>query len=217
VGISFHQKYESLHISRIHLANPRFVIGICIEANPRYWKRLSFRDCQVVAAVVGKNRMERVDFVLDGAFGGIQGEDFDNNNETNKRREEELRRAETTTYYTVPILEILERNKAPRIIDYFSLDVEGAESYIMNDFPFHEYTINVLTIERPKKDLKETLRSNGYKLLGIISAYGETLWAHESVLDHLDMSMIFRMVVPKKKDSNVTNGMSSQSNEKNRL
>ena len=135
--------------------------------------------------------MEEVDFVLDGVFGGIRGEEFDNNNKT-KNKMERKKKAETSTFYTVPLLEILERNQAPRIIDYFSLDVEGAESYIMNEFPFEKYIIQVLTIERPKDDLKETLQANGYTLLRIISAFGETLWAHESVLESLDMSMIFR-------------------------
>lgn len=175
--------------------------GLCIEANPKYWRSLSFRDCQVVAAAVGKNRMEQVDFVLDGVFGGIRGDEFDNNNKTKKT--ERQKKAEISTYFTVPLLEILERNQAPRIIDYFSLDVEGAESYIMNDFPFEKYIIQVLTVERPKNDLKERLQANGYKLLRIISAFGETLWAHESVLESLDMSMILRNF-RKKRNKNTT-------------
>ena len=36
--------------------------GICIEPNPKYWAGLSYRKCQVIAAAVGRQRMEHVHF-----------------------------------------------------------------------------------------------------------------------------------------------------------
>jgi hypothetical protein len=61
-----------------------------------------------------------------------------------------------------------------------SLDVEGAETLVMQDFPFDTYKISFLTIERPKDDLRELLEKNGYKCMSKnLGRFGETLWFHE--------------------------------------
>ena len=143
---------------------------------------MAFRDCQVVGAVIGKTRMEQVSFVLSWELGGIAGSDFDN--------KQQPPGAETTAFYTVPLLEVLQRNRAPRVIDYFSLDVEGAEMYIMEDFPFDQYLIRILTIERPGMSLRSLLEQHGYKLLMVISDFGETLWCHESQMEILDLTVL---------------------------
>ncbi len=82
--------------------------------------------------------------------------------------------------YTAPIREVLDRYNVPKTIDYMSLDVEGSEYEIMKDFPFDGYRIQVMTIERPSKQLKELLESKGYILLKRLAWWGETLWAHSS-------------------------------------
>jgi hypothetical protein len=94
--------------------------GLCIEPNPKYWQELAYRKCQVVAAVVGKNRMEEVSYSFPkvGVYGGIAREGFDNS---------AVDESMTEKRYTVPLQEILERAGVPPVIDYFSLDVEGAE------------------------------------------------------------------------------------------
>ena len=51
-------------------------------------------------------------------------------------------------------------SKAPKVIDYFSLDVEGAEENIIKNFPFNEYKILSMTIERPTPKINEILKSN---------------------------------------------------------
>jgi hypothetical protein len=120
--------------------------GLCLEANPMYWRDLCFRKCQVVGAAMGHNRMERVKFAMQEEYGGIIGDKLDNKKDNAE--------AKAKSYYTVPLLEILQRNNAPRVIDYLSLDVEGAEYYIMEVFPFDQYIVCVMTIERPGKKLE---------------------------------------------------------------
>jgi hypothetical protein len=68
---------------------------------------------------------------------------------------------------------------APKIIDYLSLDVEGAELFIMKDFPFDRYVFKCMTVERPKDELKSLFERNGYKHV-LDFKRGDTLWAHES-------------------------------------
>jgi Methyltransferase FkbM domain len=94
--------------------------GLCIEPNPRYWVELAYRKCQVAAAVVGKHRLEEISYSFPkvGAYGGIAREGFDQSGADESVQEKR---------YTVPLQEILERAGVPPVIDYFSLDVEGAE------------------------------------------------------------------------------------------
>lgn len=170
---------DAVHISNTLALEQKFHWhGLCIEANPEYWLRLSYRQCQVVAAVVGKERMEKVTFHPQKVMGGIVREDFDNSR---------IKKNKDVSYYTASLEEILEQNHAPSVIDYLSLDVEGAESYVMTNFPFDKYKIKILTVERPKQDLVVKLQQNGYQFVRHISGFGETLWVHCSFVDSLDL------------------------------
>jgi hypothetical protein len=74
--------------------------------------------------------------------------------------------------------EVLGRSDTPHVIDYLSLDVEVAEIYIMKNFP---------TDERPDR---EHLETNGFKLMGDISGFGETLWIHNDYMSGLDLGVM---------------------------
>jgi hypothetical protein len=130
----------------------------------------------VVAAIAGKENMEDVQVSLgaakgSGPFGGIVGSDFDNK----KSSKPEHR-------FTVKLQTILHKFDAPRVIDYLSLDVEGAETFIMKDFSWSEYTFLCLTIERPSDELQGILTANGYHKVFDIKR-GDTLWVHSSIRD----------------------------------
>lgn len=157
--------------------------GLCIEPNPMYWGGLSYRKCNVVGAVIGASTMEEVQFKYPnraGAQGGIVGAQFDNK-DPSKFNEDHLR-------CTVTLLDVFERFRTPKVIDYLTLDVEGAEEFIMQAFPFAQYRFNVLTVERPSDTLKYLLETNGYVFLKLLKQNsGETLWAHKLQLESLDM------------------------------
>jgi hypothetical protein len=155
--------------------------GLCMEPNPVYWFDLAHRDCQVVGAVVGEIRNEAVLFQKTdvGYLGGIVGEEFDNHDENGG----EMR-------YTVSLYEILNRFNAPKVIDYLSLDVEGAESLIMKHFPFHTYSFNVMTVERPKEDLKTLFEGFGYEYVGTVGGFGETIWVRSAIKYSLNIASI---------------------------
>jgi hypothetical protein len=156
--------------------------GICIEPNPEYWFDLSrFRTCKVVAAIVGQDRMEEIKFNYRGIYGGITRDGFDNNIKYEKV---------STPAFTVPLQEVLERTDTPHVIDYLSLDVEGAETYIMKNFPLSSYRIKIMTVERPDKELQQHLGVNGFKLMGDISRWGESLWIHNDFMNELDLSVL---------------------------
>lgn len=129
--------------------------GLCMEANSQYWFGLASRRCQVVGVVLGHQTMEEIQFKYgtkapgqkqgdlsdSGILGGIVNPAFDNeyprSNDKIKPR------------FTVTLEDVFRRYKVPSLIDYLSLDVEGAEMYIMSSFPFDRYRIKIITGERP--------------------------------------------------------------------
>lgn len=158
--------------------------GLCIEPNPIYWSGLAYRQCQVVAAVVGHNRLEQVLFKFGskGPQSGIVGTEFRNKEPIHNR--EEKRRS------TVTLLEIFERYETPHVIDYLSLDVEGAEEYVLESFPFDRYRFNTLTIEGPSTRLQNILKSNHYSLIANLRREEETLWVHNDMLASINMDAL---------------------------
>lgn len=175
--------------------------GVCIEPNTKFWARLAYRKCAVVGAVIGSTRMESLEYNFgpkekthvqysDGSDGDksihVGGAGIVSNNMDNKPHWVKKNNETVIKRYTVPIREILERQNVPKIIDYFSLDVEGAEGYIMSKFPFDEYHIRILTVERPKQDLKDLLAQNNYKFVGDVGIHGEKVYAHTSEMDQIN-------------------------------
>ena len=147
--------------------------GLCIEASPRYHADLlSRRNCTVVAVAVASTE-DTVQFAASRkAFGGIVGPGMDNEQATS-----------TSEMRTIPFSRILDELKAPKTIDYLSLDVEGAESLVMSSFPWDSYTISVLTVERPKPDLVQMLQAHGYVWQCNHGKFGDELWLSRKALE----------------------------------
>lgn len=168
--------YEARKFSNTYRLEQNDWEGLCIEPNLAHWYDLAaHRTCTIIAAFVGGAESEDgkvVDVKLSGESGmeGIVGKNFDNKGNPSAKRN------------LVSISTIFKEAKVPSIIDYFSLDVEGAESLVMRNFPWDLYKIKFMTIERPKNDLQAKLNENGYKKLGTISSWGETIWCHESLV-----------------------------------
>jgi hypothetical protein len=162
--------------------------GLCVEPNSNYWYGLSHRKCTVVGALVGGDDVSRIDVKFRGVYGGIVGKM--DNTMANRKAEPD---SPVEQRYTTPLKDVLRQFHVPNTIDYMSLDVEGAELYIMEQFPFDTYTIKLLTIERPTGPLKQLLLQKGYVYLKDLAWWGETLWAHQSMglsPDHKDIVSI---------------------------
>ena len=77
-------------------------------------------------------------------------------------------RAEGKKYkvYTCSLLDLLKKYKAPKDIDYLSIDTEGSEFEILSAFDFDAYKIKVITCEHnfsPMRDkIMDLLYSKGY-------------------------------------------------------
>jgi FkbM family methyltransferase len=53
---------------------------------------------------------------------------------------------------------LLDELRAPRTIDYWSLDTEGSELAILHSFPFTRYELRVVTVEHNWKPARESIR-----------------------------------------------------------
>ena len=73
---------------------------------------------------------------------------------------------DVVSYSSVSFLNILENFEVPRIVDFLSLDCEGAETLVMSTFPWNKHIFVTMSIERPDSVLHETLEKEGYVKLG---------------------------------------------------
>lgn len=67
------------------------------------------------------------------------------------------------------LADILDEHNAPKFIDYFSLDTEGAENEILSSFPFYRYKFELITVEHnfqePKRSMiRQMLDFHGYRV-----------------------------------------------------
>lgn len=148
--------------------------GICVEANPLLFRELRYNRKNVEKINICVDEiLGEVVFVNNGLLGGIYSRDTDNNCRFNDET--------TTIVKTIPLVDILERYNAPNIIDYLSIDVEGAETRILKSFPFFRYTFLSMSIERPSDALQQILFQNGYQLVKIIP-FLDYLYIHKSYI-----------------------------------
>ncbi len=154
--------------------------GICIEPNPNFLKILKRkRKCIVVDSIVSNNN-DSVEFRIDnGQLGGIIANDTDNNF---KIRSNELKHATIFKKNAVTLTSILDEYGAPKIIDYFSLDVEGSEERVIQGLDFSKYTFLCITIERANENVNKILFDNGYKF--VKNYKYDTFYIHESLLNN---------------------------------
>lgn len=139
--------------------------------------------------MVGNDQREKLKFQSSGgALGGIIGPGFDNTRAS----------VGYTELYSVSLAEVLRIGRVPKVIDYLSLDVEGAEYYVMQSFPWDQYRIKVMTVERPKHELQKLLIDQGYIGIALLASFGETLWVQKSQLHSFDLAALSYFELPKK-------------------
>ena len=129
--------------------------GICVEANPRVFGALQAnRVCQCVNVALDATAGREMEFHLGGELSFVaatQGPGGEHNHPV--LAPDELRRLVGPRNYACikvvsrTVEEVLRGCRAPPVIDYLSLDVEGCELGILSTFPFRDFHINALTVE----------------------------------------------------------------------
>ncbi len=144
--------------------------GICVEANPVLFQKLErARTATCVNACVD-SKPGSVSFQMKGLDGGIIRDE---------RAGQDPDQGPIITLETKPLESVLKEANAPSVIDYFSIDVEGAETVILCSFPFDSYRFNCLTVERPGLPARKALARNGYRLVKDVPDF-DAFYIHES-------------------------------------
>jgi FkbM family methyltransferase len=151
--------HDGISLSNTYILESRYNwTGICIEANPITFEALKTnRRARCLNVCLDRSEGE-VNFILGGVMGGILDQDVDN-------KESDPESGKVVRLKTVPLVKILEDHHAPGIIDYLSIDVEGAEERVLAEFDFHKYTFRSISIERPTELLRALLKDHDYILI----------------------------------------------------
>lgn len=166
--------------------------GIAIEANNFFFNKLKKnRNCICVNETVSGIE-ETVEFLESGPTGGIIGDNFDNNKFKRENLLKKLKK-KIVVKKTKTLEKILQDNNAPSVIDYFSLDVEGAETNILENFNFQKYKFLSLTIERPSPKLNKILFDNDYIFVKNFKV--DSFYVHKSIknLEHINKEKFFQL------------------------
>lgn len=141
--------------------------GILAEPNPHWHDELFLnRSCAISTECVYTKSDERITFnaVSSAAdLSTIQG--YGDDDEHSKIRENHS----SISVRTISLFDLLKKNNAPINIDYLSIDTEGSELDILNQFFVDNkyYQIRCITVEHnfsvlQRNKLKELLEKNGY-------------------------------------------------------
>lgn len=167
---------DGITLSNTYLLESEFAWqGICIEANPVSFEKLArCRQATCIQTCLDAACGE-VEFAARDLFGGIIDDGLDNSRHSLSSSTS----FETIRIPTRPLAEVLAEVAAPPVIDYLSLDVEGAEERVLSEFPFHQYRFRCMTIERPKPNLRAILAAEGYIAVKELPGM-DTFYVHSS-------------------------------------
>ena len=170
--------------------------GLLIEANPDFAEQCrAKRRSKVVEECVSSGDGEDINFRLDnGYFGGIVSNKTDNNP---KMRGRQISHGRVIRLKSRSLASILDEHESPEVIDYLSLDVEGAEEMILSNFPFDKWTFLVMSIERPTPSLDVLLDANDY--IQVAHLDYDVMYVHRSILKQVNFSpkTLFSLTKPK--------------------
>lgn len=147
----------------IYLENKFNWDGLLVEANPTYRESLNRRKCESVISAVMKEA-GLYDFSDSGLYGGVT-------NLLDTTHGQQTKNSSHIKVNGAPLLSIMETSNVPKIIDFISIDVEGAEVSIVEQMcALQEYRFKCGCIEHNYRKLDyqiivKLLKESGYKIV----------------------------------------------------
>ena len=135
--------------------------GVCIEPNPDNIDKLKKnRNCHVSNSLIYSKSGEKKNFNIVNC-NELSGIDNHIGNIGNSKV------SKTIVLNTKTLTEVLDDFKAPKYIDYLSLDTEGSELEILKGLDFKKYIIGYISVEHNYKqpirnEISIFLQSKGY-------------------------------------------------------
>ncbi len=140
--------------------------GLLAEPNPEYFAELQKnRSGKTLDTCIAGRTGDKVEFVMADEFGGIK--DYIGRDRHAHRRASYAELPEAVLVLTTLSLDdFLKQNKAPRKIDYISVDTEGNELDILSAFPFDSWDVQMWSVEHnfteDREKIFDLMSSHGY-------------------------------------------------------
>lgn len=133
--------------------------GVLAEPGKQWLAELkASRSVQVVNKAVFSSSDLNLDFIEDGELSTIS---------TFKSSDHHNRSGRTYPVETISLSDLLLQANAPKFIDFMSIDTEGSEFEILENFVFEDYEFGLITIEHnfteAQGKLDSLLSSKGYR------------------------------------------------------
>ena len=140
--------------------------GICIEPNDSYFQELvKNRPHSICENLCLSSSNESVTY-LEGErsrvhpmLGGIKANLIKYKNDS----QEIVNKGREVSKKAITLVELLKKHRAPQVIHYLAMDIEGSEFPVLEKFPFEEYRILAISIEGTK--CNDLLVSKGYVIV----------------------------------------------------
>ena len=154
---------DGIYLSNTHLLEKEFNWnGILAEPAIVYHKQLSEnRNCYIEKNLVWKNSKSKLNFIETSIKELSTIKEFSNSDFHIRKVHKQY------VVDTISLNDLLKKYNAPDIIDYLSIDTEGSELDILNNFNFNSYQFRIITCEHNyssnRGKIYNLLSNNGYK------------------------------------------------------
>jgi hypothetical protein len=154
---------DGLNLSNTHLLEKEYQWKGILAEPVKYFHDLlkKNRSCPIETNCVWSSSNSFIDFIEneDRNFSTIKKfKNFDLN-VRNKYKSYQVQ--------TISLNDLLKKYNAPNMIDYLSIDTEGSEFEILNNFNFSEYHFKIITCEhnfnKNREKIHDLLKKNGYQ------------------------------------------------------
>lgn len=158
--------------------------GVLVEANPDYESSLNNRKSRAVIAAIADEE-GHYQFCKAGLYGGLT-ERLDG------RYKRITQEGKTIDVWGVPLEKILDENEAPEIIDFISIDVEGAEvSVVMQMCSLKKYRFSCGCIEYNSRRndyglIERALHAAGYRIIWKGQTQHDVFFVDERLISRSD-------------------------------
>ena len=140
--------------------------GLCVEAMPETFKELcKNRTCHCEQYALYDQSGVVLDFTVESTVSGLMSGITKHLNGPHFKY---VINKTVIPVTTSTLTDLLDKNQAPNVIDYFSLDVEGAEQKVLEGIDWDKYTFSVINVEHnfeepDRSNIRSYLEARGYK------------------------------------------------------
>ena len=167
--------------------------GILAEPAKNWREQLLLnRKCSITTKCVWRKSNEFLDFTEanEGELSSLT--EFTQNDMHAQKRQNK----KTYTVKTITLMDLLKSHDAPNSIDYLSIDTEGSEFAILQNFNFNEYRFNLITVEHnyteQRDNIFDLLIAAGYvRIFEEISYYDDWYIPKSKFLSMKDQTQVF--------------------------